>query len=79
MTSLSLPIIAIVDKTLPHVQGPLVAQGMSKLEIPRFSGVTLPLPKGCEANTERSDESSFPLSGRGARFDRSRQSVESHE
>ena len=45
------------------------AEGVSKLEILRFSGVTLPLPKGYEANTERSDESSFTRTGRGARFD----------
>ena len=46
-----------------------MAQSVSKVEIPRFSGVTLPLPKGYEANIERSDESGFPLTGRGARFD----------
>jgi hypothetical protein len=45
------------------------AQSVSKLQIPRFSTVTLPLPEGYQANTERSDESSFPITGRGARFD----------
>ena len=47
----------------------LVAEGVSKLEILRFSGVTLPLPKGYEANTARFDESTFSPAGRGARFD----------
>src|ERR1700730_9043184 len=47
----------------------LAAQGVSKLEILGFSGVTSPFPKGYEANTERSDESTFSLTGRGGRFD----------
>ena len=46
-----------------------MAQGVSKLEILGFSGVTSPFPKGYEANTERSDESTFSLTGRGGRFD----------
>ena len=44
-------------------------KGVSKLEILGFSGVTSPFPKGYEANTERSDESTFSLTGRGGRFD----------
>ena len=52
-----------------RVIGPSPAQSVSKLEIPRFSSVTLPLPNGNQANTERSDESSFRITGRGARFD----------
>lgn len=47
----------------------LPTEGVSKLEILRFSGVTSPLPEGYEANTARSDESTFSLAGRGARFD----------
>src|ERR1700738_4008958 len=47
----------------------LAAQGVSELEILGFSGVTSPFPKGYEANTERSDESTLSLTGRGARFD----------
>lgn len=48
---------------------PFRVQTVSKLEIPRFSGVTLPLPQRYQANTERSDEPSFQLTGRSARFD----------
>jgi hypothetical protein len=50
-------------------EGHKATEGVSKLEFLRFSGVTLPLPKGYEANTARSDESTFSLAGRGARFD----------
>ncbi|WP_240975144.1 RNA-guided endonuclease InsQ/TnpB family protein [Paraburkholderia aromaticivorans] len=45
------------------------AEAVSKLEITRFSGVALPLPTCCEADTERSGGSIFALDVRVARFD----------
>jgi hypothetical protein len=46
-----------------------MAEGVSKLKIHRFWGVTLPLPECDEADTERSGGSTSQLNGSGARFD----------
>lgn len=46
----------------------LMAEGVSKLEITRFSGVALPFPRCREADTERSGGATFAVDVEVARF-----------
>lgn len=48
----------------------LLDEGVSKLEMARFSGGALPFPKGRDADAARSDESIFAPEVEAARFDR---------